>query len=108
MRTLRRAYHLGRVRFTEPRNVCRYGAGEKLDGLRQVTDMRAKALARPGGDVGAVEAHDAGGRPPHTDEQPRKRRLPRRARTNHAERLARHDAERNAANDRPVRALQPE
>ncbi len=64
--------------------------------------MRAELLARPGRHVRAVEPHHAGRRLPDADDEPRERRLSRRARADQAERLAGLEPERDAAQDRLV------
>ena len=65
----------------EARDVVAHDAGEELRVLRQVADVRAELGPRPGGEVGAVEADDAGGRLHRADNQPCEARLagPRRA-----------------------------
>ena len=108
VRALRGADHLGGVGLAEARDVLGHRAAEELDVLRQVADVRSEPLARPGRDVGAVQAHHAGSRLPDADDQARERRLARRARTDQRERLAGLERERDAAQDRFFRTLKRE
>ena len=90
------------VGLAEAGDVLGHRAAEQLHVLRQVADVRAEALARPGGDVGAVQAHHARGRAPDADQQARQGGLARRARADQAERLAGLELERDAAQHRLV------
>ena len=107
VRALRGAHHFGGVRLAEARDVLRHRAAEELHVLRQVAEVRPELLARPGRDVGAVQAHHARSRLPDADDEARQRRLARRARPDQAERLARRELEGNAAQDRRL-SPQPE
>jgi hypothetical protein len=108
LRALRGADHGRRIRLAEPGDVFRHRAAEELDVLGQIADMRPEHFARPGRDVRAVETHRAGDRPPHADDEPRERRLARRAGADDAERFARADVEGHAAQDRALGAFHRE
>ena len=60
MGALRRLHHLRRIDLAQARDVLGHGAGEQLDVLRHVADVRAELLARPLRQVGLVEPHGAG------------------------------------------------
>ena len=79
----------GGVRRAHAGDVLGDGAGEELDVLRQIAHVPAQLVARPGGNVGAIEAHGAARRRPDADDQSRQGRLARRAGADDRERLAR-------------------
>ena len=108
VRALRGADHLAGIGRLEPRDVLRHRARKELDRLRQITDVAAQAFPRPGGDIGAIEAHGAGTGSQDPDQQSCERRLARGARADDAERFACVERERRAANDRLAGAAHAE
>ena len=99
---LRRRDHLDVHFALEAADIGGDAVGEKLDVLRQITEMAAERAARPGGHVGAIQAHGPGGRLQHADQLARQRRLSGARRADHAERFARLDLEAHAPQDRLV------
>jgi hypothetical protein len=105
VRELRRLDDGGVVDRAEPGDVLGDRAGEQLDVLRQVADVRAELVAVPLGDVGAVEAHRSRLRLPDAEHEPRQRRLARRARADEAEAFAGVERERGALDQRRAAGL---
>ena len=93
--TLRGGDDSGGVGAAHARDVLADRPREKLDILRQIADVLAQVLARPSGDVGAIEAYRAPSRRPDAHHQPSEGRLARRAGADHRERFARRESERN-------------
>ncbi len=65
---LRRLDDLGIGPGSEAADVGGDRIGEELDILRQIAEITAERLARPGRNVGAIEPHRARGRPQHADD----------------------------------------
>ena len=105
---LRGADHGRGIHLAQARDVLGHGACEQLHVLRQVTDVRPQVLARPGGDIGPVQPDRAGVRLPDPEDQARQGGLARGARPDDAERFARRQHERDAADDGFLGAAQAE
>ena len=79
-------------------------AREKLDVLRQITDVAPQLLGVPMADLGAIETHGAHQDGPHADHGARQSGLARGAGADHADGGAGRHGERHALDHRPARA----
>ena len=85
----RRDHRLGRRVGLEARDVLRHRAGEQLDVLRQIADVRAELGRCPLVECRAVETHLAAHRGPDADDHACERGLARGARPDDAQPLTR-------------------
>src|SRR5262249_7708817 len=90
------------------RDVVSGGAREELHILRQIAEVRTERVARPLRNVGAVQSDHAVDWLPHAEYEPGERRLAGRARADEAHRFPGGNLERHPADDRVVRAAEPE